>query len=313
MDIAVCIDRGYVMPTGVMAYSVCKNNQDVDATFHIICDESVSAKDKEDLYETICGFPQKHVVFYSIDSHAADSFPRLSESLPTTSSYYRLFLTMLLPDTIEKVLYLDGDLVVRRNLLPLWNTDLTNYAIAAVPDKCSDDSDFYNRLQYSPVLGYINAGVLLVNLRYWRDNNVIDSFVKYIQDHYETLLLQDQDVLNYVFREKKLVLPLEYNFQQDYLLTDHFYKNGREFLSAVKDPVILHFSGVIKPWFAYIRDVNPLSSSFYKYQKQTKWVNYRIERRSPMLIIKNFLADIMRMIGIKEPLPKLYVDVPPID
>lgn len=313
MDIAACIDKGYVMQTGVMAYSVCVNNPDVDTTFHIICDESVSDTDKNDLSETICGFPNKHAVFYSIDSHITDSFPRLTGLLPANSSYYRLFMTRILPDTIEKVLYLDGDIVVRKSLLPLWNSDLTDYAIAGVLDWCTEAPELYDRLQYDPALRYVNSGVLLINLRFWRENEVLPTFVEYIQNNYDHLILQDQDVLNYVFRERKLILPLEYNFQQDLLMTVFYHKYKDLILSTIKDPVILHFSGSIKPWEVYLRDPSPLRSSFYKYQDQTKWKGCRIERRSTLLKVKNFIADNLRELRLKAPLPKLYVDVPPID
>lgn len=313
MDIVVCINSDFYMPTGVMTYSVCVNNPDADITFHIICDESVTAVQKEDLAETICSFSGKKVIFYSIDSQVVSNFPALSNLVPPTATYYRLFLTRILPESLDKVLYLDGDIVVRKSLLPLWDTDLTNYAIAAVSDKPSERPEMFSRLQYSPDLGYVNAGVLLINLHFWRENDVMASFVEYIQGHSDILIYQDQDVLNYIFRDKKFLLPLEYNFQQDILQKYCYHRYEDEIRSAIKDPVIIHYSGFVKPWSAYIREPNPLNGTFYMYQNQTKWKRCRVDRRSPVLKIKNCLADIMRGLGIKAPLPKFYVDLPAID
>lgn len=313
MDIAVCIDRGFVMPTGVMAYSVCVNNPNLDITFHIICDESVSVADKEDLSKTISAFPGKRTVYYCIDSRIANSFPRLMESLPPTSSYYRLFITKILPDTLDKVLYLDGDIVVRKSLQPLWETDIANYAIAATRDRVSEKPELFSRLQYDQDLGYVNAGILLINLRFWRENDVIPTFVEYIQKNYSILTFQDQDVINYVFRDKKILLPLEYNLQQDLLQKDVYSSRKKEILTAIQNPAIIHYSGGYKPWLAYIRQPNPLHNTFYKYQNQTKWKGCRVEFRPLPLRIKNFFAGVLRNMHLKAPLPRIYVDIPPID
>lgn len=313
MDIVVSIDKWYVMPTGVMAYSVCCNNQDIDIVFHFIVDESVTEKDKDDLKRTIYGFKRKRVVFYLINSEIVNQYPNHIKDGPTLATYYRLFLTEIIPNTIDKVLYLDGDIIVRKQLLPLWNVDLTNNAIAAVSDISPDDQHACNRLEYDPCLGYINAGVLLINLRYWREHNASNMFSEYIESHYDKIVLHDQDVLNYVFRDNKIMLPYEYNFQQDFLSRKKYIWNKEAITRAIKDPVIVHFSGPIKPWYAYIRELHPFSNSFYKYQSKTMWKGGRIEMRPLKLRIKNFLADNMRRINVLSPLEIKFTYSKPID
>ena len=76
------------------------------------------------------------------------------------------------------------------------------------------------RDRYSPSLGYFNAGVLLVNLRYWRENNLSESFFEIINKYPERLRYHDQDVLNIVLKEIKLTLPLKYNVQHGYFFKD---------------------------------------------------------------------------------------------
>ena len=93
-----------------------------------------------------------------------------------------------------------------------------SYAAGVIPDMSIDDIRIYNRLQYSPSLGYFNAGVLLVNLRYWRENNLSESFFEIINKYPERLRYHDQDVLNIVLKEIKLTLPLKYNVQHGYFL-----------------------------------------------------------------------------------------------
>ena len=67
MEIVVCLDKWYVVPIGVLMYSVCANNQDADITFHVLVDESVNQKAKSDLRDTVEGFANKQVIFYNID------------------------------------------------------------------------------------------------------------------------------------------------------------------------------------------------------------------------------------------------------
>lgn len=313
MDIVVNFDHNFVMPTGVMLHSVCVNNPDVDITFHVLSDDRVTNVDKEDIKKIIHAIPKKTIAFYSIDCDIAQSFPRLLKTSLPPVTYFRLFLTSILPESIEKVLYLDGDIVVRQSLQPLWDTDLSNYAIAAVSDRPSERPEMYSRLQYSSDLGYFNAGVLLINLRYWREHDVTPAFVEYIQGHSDILLFQDQDVLNYIFRDKKLLLPLKYNFQQALLQRDIFQRYENEILAAIKDPVIIHYSGVVKPWHAYIRDLNPLNSSFFKYQNQTKWAGRRIDPRPLSLRVKNSIADVMRSLKIIAPREGQITPIPPVD
>lgn len=80
MDLVACLDRNYVMPIGVMMYSVCVNNQDTYITFHLVVDESVTEKDKNDLSETVSAFCGKSVLFYHIRSGDYKSLPILKET-----------------------------------------------------------------------------------------------------------------------------------------------------------------------------------------------------------------------------------------
>ena len=135
IDIVACTDKWFVMPTGVMMYSVCVNNPDVDIVFHVIHDDSVTSKNRRDLEKTVAEFKGKSIAFYHIDVTKFPCFPNVTTDTPITqASYYRLMLSEILPKSIQKVLYLDGDIIVRHSLLPLWNTNLKDYAIGAVPD-----------------------------------------------------------------------------------------------------------------------------------------------------------------------------------
>lgn len=319
MNIVACFDHGFVMPTGVMIYSVCVNNLDVDIDFHLVVDESVTEDDRNDITETVAQFKGKRALFYDIRSRKCLAFPIYNDKNNlriTRATYYRLFLTEILPETLDKVLYLDGDCVCRHSLLPLWETDVSNDAVGVVFDESEGNIEYYNRLKYPFELGYFNAGVLLVNLDYWRKQNVLKTFVDFIAYHSDRIRWEDQDVMNVVFQDKKLYVPAKYNFQSGFLRKNakwDYWKYENELNEAKVDPVIVHFSTKEKPWFTYTRHPHPFSSTFYKYQNQTKWRGIRLEKRTIKRRLWNFIANCLRKYGFIPPLKSRYIDILPID
>ena len=319
MDIVACTDHRFVMPTGTMIYSVCFNH-DTDIAFHIVIDGSVTEADKKELAETVAAFPGKTLTFHVFEPE------KISVDLPmgmyrpdlTKATYYRLWLTELLPTEVDKVLYLDGDIIVRGSLRPLWDIDLTGYAVAAVPDMSERVMD-YERLGYAPELGYFNAGVLLVNLDYWRRNSVMRDFMYMLMHRPEDLHCHDQDVLNYCFREAKLHLPIKYNVQDGYLYELAYYdfrKYKQQVIEARQSPVIIHYTHA-KPWWTYSRHEHPWRNSFFAYREHTVWRNEPlVEMRSWTQRWKKRIALQLRKLGIIAELPPNggeYLPLPPID
>ena len=319
MDIVACTDKWFVMPTGVMMYSVCVNNPEVDIVFHVIHDDSVTSMDWRDLEETVTVFNGKSIVFYHVDVTKFPCFPNTTMETPITqATYYRLMMSEILPKTIHKVLYLDGDIIVRHSLLSLWNTDMKDYAVGAVPDCQDGNIDLYHRLNYPPELGYFNAGVLLINLGYWRKHDVVRTFMHIIQEYGGRLLFGDQDVLNLAFSNNKVILPIKYNLGSGFLEKSPQYdcnKYEKEMKEALKHPVIVHYTRPGKPWNRYSRHQrHPFSNTFFKYQGQTKWKGVKIDKRPFKLRVINYVADALRKYGLKSQVSLYeYIDIAPID
>ena len=307
MDIVVCTDHRFVMPTGVMIYSLCYNNQNVDIVLHVICSNSVSYKDKADMSGVIQKYSGKSILFYDIDKNFVEIMPAITNRADITlTAYFRLFLTEILPDTINKVLYLDGDVIVRDSLLPLWNMDISDYPLAAATDcMVAAEPEEFERLGYPMSYGYFNSGVCLINLDFWRKHNCIKDFISLLDDG-EKLRYYDQDVLNMLFHTSKLNLPIKYN-----LMTVCLYKNPKwtntmfeqEISESLQEPVIIHYAGGDKPWFKYNKNEPPLSALFYKYQRCTIWKGVKYDFRPPIRKLRNFIGDKMRAFGLKPKRP----------
>ena len=276
---------------------------------------SVMRADKKDLKDVVSQHHRKSITFYNINSQISCKYPYRVGSL-TQATYYRLYLTEILPSSMNKVLYLDGDCIIRHSLLPLWNTDISEYAVGVCTDSLESTIDFYNRLRYPYVKGYFNAGVMLINLDYWRRYNMYQQFINFLQVYHDRILYEDQDLMNVIFQDSKLALPLKYNFQTNFLWRDRFWdywKYEDQFIEGMSDPTIVHFTTSNKPWLAHTRAPHPYRSTFYKYQRMTKWSDTRLKSRSWVQITKNHIGSILRFLRLKAPLLPQYIDVNPID
>lgn len=262
------------MPYGIMLESLFTNNGGEDIRIYAIIDEDVTVEDKNAIDDIVRKYNAiiNYVFFPNNDN---THLPDMSRDRLTRAAFFRLFSASLLPEELTKILYLDGDIIVMDNLRGLWETDIDDVAVAGIMDQWENNT-WYNRLHYSGKLGYINSGVLLINLRYWREHQVESRFMSFEEIHPERIKQHDQDIINYVLREEKLILPLRYNVQNahyykpEYSMLDYWNMES-EILDAQKNPVILHFAGAIKPWNLECK--HPRVKDFEYYKKKTIWAD----------------------------------------
>lgn len=312
MEIVACTDKNYLMPCGVMLCSICINNQSESISFHIVSDNSLDEKAQQSLRKIINAYSNnKTIHFYKVDSENFHNLPRLDKTNPknyiTEATYYRLYLTKILPHDIDKVLYLDSDIIVRHSLKSLWDTDISDYSVAVIPDVAEGLIDKYNRLRYPQTKGYYNSGVQLINLKKWRDINIISIFNQFMNDHPDWIKLHDQDVMNRIFYNDKIILPIKYNFQEGFLWKEMFYdywKYEKQVLDARRDPIILHFTDS-KPWIEGCE--HPFRAEFFKYQSETEWAGAPLLPNGPIPNMRdkiiNNIKSILRQMKIISPLP----------
>ena len=165
--------------------------------------------------------------------------------------YYRLLAPHLLPETVQRVLYLDPDILVLNPLRPLWETDLCGclFAAAAHTGKTQLANDV-NRIRLGTDHDYYNSGVLLMDLVRGRTEILPQTLFDYVRDHGRELLLPDQDLLNALYGDR--VLPVEdvlWNYDarnfSNYLLRSSGAWNVPW---VMEHTAILHFCGKAKPW-----------------------------------------------------------------
>lgn len=297
MHIVCSTDNNYIMPTGVMMCSLLENNKDEIIVFHVLGSD-LSEKSKGSLRRIVEKYG-KEIHFYTVNEDDFKDFPinqkGQSGHIHSLATYYRLLMGNILPQSVKKVIYLDGDIIVRHSLRELWNTNIDDVAIGGAPDVCYSSMVHYNRLKYSPSLGYFNAGVLLINLEYWRRNDVIKTFFDIVQRMAKQLASHDQDILNYAFRNNKIHLPIKYNLQNVFLYQPKYFsltwELEAELQEAIKDPVIIHYIYIDKPWYKECH--HPYKGEFFKYRALTQWKNLPLKRlHSRWWYLKRILREI---------------------
>lgn len=309
-------DTNYIMPTGVMMRSVSMNNSNEAIVFHVIMDESVTNRQRQALERVVEDCDLHHVVFHLVDGKSFDEFPQLgtTKAYITKATYYRLLFTDIFGAEIHKLLYLDGDMIITGSLRELWETDLDGYAVGAVTDMSEGIHD-YHRLGYPASLGYFNAGMLLVNLDYWREHYVKDLFLDVINHHPERIKYHDQDVLNIVFCRAKKMLPFKYNFQDGFMYkAERMEMNAQKYAGEIKDAIahhaIIHYTSTAKPW--HKECLNPFKAEWWKVLAKTSWVGYKPVRRFPYSRWRKAIGDILRFLHMRPQLTDSvfpYIDI----
>ena len=192
--------------------------------------------------------------------------------------FARLLLSSVLPD-LDKIIYLDCDIVVLNDLQSLWNFDVSDVAVAMAPDFTLKYKSTLNRLVITTGY-YLNSGVILMNLDYWRKHDVQNRIFSYILEKGDKLIYNDQDALNSILQNEHEELHIKYNFSYYYFhrLIGVLYKEKiHEIIEARDNPIIFHYFGPLKPWSlgAYL----PGKELFIKYQKLSGW-NYKIIQKN---------------------------------
>ena len=277
MVIVLASDNNYVQHCAATMASIIVNNIDEDVCFYILT-EGINDSNKRSLL-TLEQKYEKKIHICTVPSDIVQNLPMPSymSSHISIATYYRLFVASILPESLDKIIYLDSDIIVRGSLVELWNTNMDNYPLAAVyqANEWADNNDTWTRLNLSRDIGYFNAGVLMINLKYWRENHVQEQLLNFIELNYDKIHSHDQDTLNAVLGSKTLALNCKWNLLPFLFIGDisrySFPQkaNVDSIKEAMKNPTVVHFVFKPKPWESGCN--NPFRKEYYKYLSLTPW------------------------------------------
>ena len=276
MRFVFATDENYWMQTFIAIYSLIVNHPGKKVEITILC-ESVNSTFKKNIEKWL----------KSVDS-ATVNFVILKESLEqlgnfqlcqhiTKATYYRFFIHEFFSTDVDKVVYLDSDILINDSLVDLYEVDLGHHLLAAVPQI---GGSHVERLGLPSNSGYFYAGVLVVNLKKWRDDNISQRLIQYSEEHQDIIRWGDQDCLNAIAAGQWLKLSKKFNFYHGF---------AKEEFAAYKHikPSIIHYSGSVKPW--HHMSSHPYKSLYWQYLRQTPYRSYKPDDLTPLNLIKSII------------------------
>lgn len=312
MNIAVCLDNNFVMQAGVFITSLCVSNIHNDITFYILSD-ALSEENKNQLQQITDKY-SKQIVFAKIDMEKLKDFPIRKGDHLSLAAYFRILLPVLLPENLDKVMYADCDMLVVDDLKDFYDTDITNYSTAITADMFYDDERITNRLLYDVKDHYFNSSMLLINLEWWRKNEITKKTLTFISENKDRCLAHDQDALCAILHGTILTAPGRYNIQFDFLRknpSNMIIKDKsvlEDALASPHNPAIIHFTGPTKPWHTW--SFNPYDKLWDYFQDRTIWKDQpKQEEYTGYMKFKKYVKHIL---GILHLMPKLidkYINV----
>lgn len=280
LNVVFASDDNYVPFLSIAIFSLLKNNaNDFDEISIFVLDDDISDENKTKVsnlfkdYDCSISFIETKKLD-EMDFNVLGLERNLNKSSLTT--YARLFMSTLLPENIDKVLYLDCDALIVDSYKELWNLNISDYYCAGVLDGIN--TAVKEKLGFKKEENYINAGFLLVNLKKWREENVEEKFIKFMVENQHRFYQHDQGVINNVFKNNILIVEPKYNLQiyfqtLPYDLARKFTCMTAEYYTkeivdnSRENPVFLHFCGpnYDRPW--YNKD-HPYAEMFKKYAEE---------------------------------------------
>ena len=211
------------------------------------------------------------------------------------ATYYRLLLAEILP-FLNRIIYLDGDTIALIDLSELINLNMDNKIIMGFID---DGYNYTNIYGIKTSSKYITAGVLLINLKSMRNENITDKFMDFIQKNIKLLIQEDQTVINIVLHERIGILPPKYGiwsfFNIEELLFHNRFQNYFKNLKCYNEEELIHawkYPGIIhyvtkKP---YLFNIYKLNETYIKY-----WLYYAKKTGEFGNIIKYFNYSLLKI------------------
>ena len=282
MHVAFCVNDGYAEYIMVTIKGLLENNSN-PIVIHVLSDY-ISEKNVARLKDLVGSYPSAELNVVIVD----DSKLRGLKDTWTIYTWYRVLLPEILESGVHRVLYLDADVLVAGNIQDLFCLDMTNKAIAGTIDFQSKDAVTYKRCGYEQEKEYVCAGIMLMNLDYWREHDIANKVIRWGRENNDRIQFPDQDSINYICRNAKILLPLKYDIVDGFFHDDYYYQHyPRELRECVDAPVIIHYAGQA-PWVVELSN-HLLQDEWEKYNRELKEPVNKIYQSKGILKIKVIL------------------------
>lgn len=281
LNVLYGFDDNYAPYAGISITSLLENNKKLFSIDIYIAAQDICEQNKERLCQVVQSYGRR--IFF-LDASAAFQemqYFNCQSWNGSLATWLRFFVLDQIPASVEKILWVDSDTIVCSDLSDLCAYDINGYPIACVCDSICYRERY--RLGFGESEAYYNAGVILFNLYYWRQNGTLNKMFRHLDEYAHLYTLNDQDLLNDFFKGKIARLSPQYNLQGTHLaysLKDYFsiykwlptaYYSCAELEYAIKNPCIVHFFRFLGNYPWQENNLHPAKSLFNDWKKRSLW------------------------------------------
>ena len=281
MNVLLASDDNYAPLLGVVLYSLLENNEDDFNNIDIyVLDGGISEENKNKIQDLTDNFNVKTTISFIKYDNLEEILGIKIKATRPLATYARLFAASLLSSDIDKILYIDCDGLVVDSFKELWDMDLGDNYCAGVLDAGPKYINTF--LELPEDNNHYNAGLLLINLKLWREDNLEKRFLDFIISKDGEVFHNDQGIINVICRDRILTVHPKYNILspffevgyekvlQWYNLDEYYNKSLVE--DALKNPVFIHLTQFVhgRPWFNNALN-HPLRELFDSYVRKTSF------------------------------------------
>ena len=259
MNVLISVNRSYLDKAATMLHSLRRNHNDDEITVYL-CNRSLTCGEVEKFRKYL---DKRLKMILEVVDMPMTEFDQLSDGNERFSVevFYRVLAQFILPESVERILWLDADILICGSIHEFYYQDFDGKLLAACPDIAwnrEDIEQIKRNLELPEEHVYFNSGVLLLNLEELRKKTTSKEIIQNALNISEHLTWPDQNLLNYLYTEQVKYCDLhKYNCQAEIF--------GELTPEQVDGIVILHFAGVRKPWlFYYLHDLGKAAIPYYK-------------------------------------------------
>lgn len=283
LHVACATEGDYVAHSAAMLHSLLESTTDASVHIHYLHGPDFATSD-ERLLAKMVESNAGAISFLPVPDELCEGLP--TEGFTGKATWYRVLVPQLFGD-LDRLLFLDLDLIVTESLRALWETDLKESYVAAVTNVLPRHYADLLAAAGFDCTTYFNAGVLLMDLERMRQDRCTEAMVDYGVSNADSLVLRDQDALNAVLGRRRLALHPRWNCMNSFFVypwaADVFDPDEME--AAKRRPAIRHFEGpgIAKPWhYLCEQDSREL---YAQHRRQTPWPRWRPEGRTPKSVL----------------------------
>lgn len=307
LHLACAADEKYLPHCATMLHSVFASTTGVDIIVHFTHFPDFP-RDKLATLSTFVREAGAQLHALSVDHETLARLPS-TESLPPVV-WQRVLLPELLPH-LDKLLYLDSDLIALGSVKPLWDLDISGHYVAAVSNPMHEEmAGWPEKIGLPDSAAYFNSGVMLMNLSLLREHGSAERILQHAMEHPELVHWGDQCAMNVVLHASRYPLHPKWNLMNNFVT----FKRGKELFSGatlaegLADPQIVHFEGSpqAKPW--HYRSEHPHRESYLMHRQQTPWPLLSLEGQSAVNFVKKYVLP-RRLLSLLRKLKQWIADI----